>query len=107
MTPIGFIGLGNMGQAMALNLIKAGYKLRVYNRTADKAAPLVALGAESLSRPCEVEKGSKEAKKRVLPLLDVMGQGIFDFGAKIGSTLVVKLCGNFISFTAMEAMMEA
>lgn len=59
MTPIGFIGLGNMGQAMALNLIKAGYKLRVYNRTADKAAPLVALGAESVSRPSEAAaKGS-------------------------------------------------
>jgi len=34
---IGFIGLGGMGLAMATNLLKAGYRLRVYNRTAEKA----------------------------------------------------------------------
>jgi 3-hydroxyisobutyrate dehydrogenase-like beta-hydroxyacid dehydrogenase len=34
---IGFIGLGNMGLPMAQNLIKAGYHLQVYNRTANKA----------------------------------------------------------------------
>jgi 3-hydroxyisobutyrate dehydrogenase-like beta-hydroxyacid dehydrogenase len=33
---IGFIGLGRMGQPMALNLLKAGYSLKVYNRTTSK-----------------------------------------------------------------------
>ena len=33
---IGFIGLGIMGQPMALNLLKAGHKLTVYNRTGRK-----------------------------------------------------------------------
>jgi 3-hydroxyisobutyrate dehydrogenase-like beta-hydroxyacid dehydrogenase len=42
---IGFIGLGNMGTPMAANLLKAGFGLRVYNRTVSKAAPLVAKGA--------------------------------------------------------------
>ena len=37
---IGFIGLGNMGLPMAKNLIKAGYTLQVYNRTASKADEL-------------------------------------------------------------------
>ncbi len=37
---IGFIGLGNMGLPMAKNLIKAGYELQVYNRTAAKADEL-------------------------------------------------------------------
>ncbi|MBW4890742.1 NAD(P)-dependent oxidoreductase [Mucilaginibacter sp. HMF5004] len=37
---IGFIGLGNMGMPMAQNLIKAGYHLQVYNRTAGKANAL-------------------------------------------------------------------
>jgi phosphoglycerate dehydrogenase-like enzyme len=37
---LGFIGLGNMGLPMATNLLKAGYHLRVYNRTPEKAAPL-------------------------------------------------------------------
>ncbi len=39
---IGFVGLGNMGLPMASNLIEAGYTLRVYNRTAEKAQPLIA-----------------------------------------------------------------
>ena len=42
---VGFIGLGGMGLAMAANLLKAGFGLRVYNRTAEKARPLVELGA--------------------------------------------------------------
>jgi len=42
---IGFIGLGNMGIAMAANLLKAGNDLTVYNRTAEKAKPLIAQGA--------------------------------------------------------------
>ena len=42
---VGFIGLGNMGAGMASNLIKAGHELTVYNRTAEKARPLVQQGA--------------------------------------------------------------
>jgi 3-hydroxyisobutyrate dehydrogenase-like beta-hydroxyacid dehydrogenase len=42
---IGFIGLGQMGAGMAANLVKAGHEVTVYNRSPDKAAPLVALGA--------------------------------------------------------------
>lgn len=41
----GFIGLGSMGLPMATNVAAAGVKLRVYNRTASKAAPLIANGA--------------------------------------------------------------
>lgn len=51
---LGMIGLGNMGQPIAGNLLGAGYKLRVYNRTAAKAAPLVAQGATVASHPAEV-----------------------------------------------------
>ena len=42
---VGFIGLGRMGAGMAANLLKAGHQLTVYNRSPDKAAPLVELGA--------------------------------------------------------------
>ena len=51
---IGFIGLGNMGEPMALNLLKAGFSLRVYNRTAEKARPLAERGAQVVSRPADV-----------------------------------------------------
>ncbi len=42
---IGFIGLGGMGEPIAANLLAAGHKLKVYNRTASKAAPLKNKGA--------------------------------------------------------------
>lgn len=42
---LGFIGLGNMGAPIAANLLQAGYGMRIYNRTASKAAPLAAKGA--------------------------------------------------------------
>src|SRR5271165_3072429 len=48
---IGFIGLGAMGVPIAANLAAAGYKLRVYNRTASKADELVAAGATRVERP--------------------------------------------------------
>ena len=51
---IGFIGLGNMGEPIAANLLGAGYALKVYNRTASKAAPLVAKGAVQAPSAAEV-----------------------------------------------------
>jgi 3-hydroxyisobutyrate dehydrogenase-like beta-hydroxyacid dehydrogenase len=55
---IGFIGLGNMGLGIATNLRKAGFGLRVYNRTAAKAQPLLKLGANLARSPAEaVEPG--------------------------------------------------
>lgn len=51
---IGFIGLGIMGQPMALNLLKAGYGLAVYGRRPESMAPLVAAGATACGSPREV-----------------------------------------------------
>ena len=48
---VGFIGLGGMGLAMAANLLKAGFGLRVYNRTSEKARPLLEQGARLARRP--------------------------------------------------------
>ncbi len=44
---IGFIGLGNMGRAIATRLLGAGHRLRVWNRSAQPLEPLVAAGAEA------------------------------------------------------------
>src|SRR3954465_3021981 len=54
---IGFIGLGHMGSAMAANLLKAGHELTVYNRTPDKAQPLVAQGAHAAASIPEACRG--------------------------------------------------
>ncbi|HEY8458032.1 MAG TPA: NAD(P)-dependent oxidoreductase [Actinopolymorphaceae bacterium] len=51
---VGFIGLGIMGSGMASNLLRAGFDVVVYNRTASRAEPLVAAGAEAAATPREV-----------------------------------------------------
>jgi 3-hydroxyisobutyrate dehydrogenase-like beta-hydroxyacid dehydrogenase len=51
---VGFIGLGAMGSPMAANLLAGGFKLRVWNRTAAKAAPLMARGAIATAQVAEV-----------------------------------------------------
>ncbi len=186
---ISFIGLGSMGLPIAMNLLESGYNLRVYNRTAQKAQPLVEKGAELVSNPADVvepgsiaismlandqaveevvlgengileklgsggvhismstvspttaEKlaqqhqqqgshylaapvfgrpdaaatrklwiclsGNAAAKERALPLLNVLGQKVFDFGEQVGAANVVKLSGNFLIVSAIEAMAEA
>jgi 3-hydroxyisobutyrate dehydrogenase-like beta-hydroxyacid dehydrogenase len=48
---IGFIGLGNMGQAMARNIARAGHQLMVYNRTPSRADELRAEGARVAVSP--------------------------------------------------------
>ncbi len=186
---IGFIGLGNMGLPMATNLLDSGYSLRVYNRSPEKAQPLLAKGAKIVHTPAEVVEsrglvitmlandqalddvvmgengiisrlgadgihlsmstvspatskklaeqhdrqgshylaapvfgrpdaaaarklwialsGNAAAKERVKPVLDHLGQGVFDFGDAAESANVVKLTGNFLIISAIEAMAEA
>ncbi len=48
---IGFVGLGNMGVPMAQNLMKAGYDLHVFNRTAPRAEGLLSQGATWAESP--------------------------------------------------------
>jgi 3-hydroxyisobutyrate dehydrogenase-like beta-hydroxyacid dehydrogenase len=50
---VGFIGLGNMGRAMARNLIKAGHEVTVYNRTRSRAEEMAAEGAAVASSVAE------------------------------------------------------
>lgn len=50
---VGFIGLGNMGRPMARNLLSAGYRLKVYNRTQDKVRELASLGVIEVPGPCD------------------------------------------------------
>lgn len=188
-TEIGFVGLGAMGVPMAANLATAGYKLRVYNRTASKADALVAMGAMRVERPGDaapaggvaitmvaddaalesvtlgagglaerlgrggihismstvapatsrrlaehhaacgntyiaapvfgrpdaakakrlwvLASGPAAQKAAIRPVLEAMGQAIFDFGDDPGAANVAKLVGNFLIFANLEAMSEA
>jgi 3-hydroxyisobutyrate dehydrogenase-like beta-hydroxyacid dehydrogenase len=55
---VGLIGLGLMGRPMGLNLLKAGYSLTVWNRTASRAESLVGAGATLADSPEEVATAS-------------------------------------------------
>lgn len=184
---IGFIGLGHMGRHMAANLLQAGFAIRVYNRTRDKARDLEKRGAKVVDRPEQVAEpggivvsmlandqalesaagealadrlgkgglhismstvlpttnerlaelyakhgaaviaapvfgrpesaearklwicvsGEPSQKERAKPVFDALGQGVFDFGQRVGAANVVKLAGNFMLTAAIETMAEA
>ena len=56
--PVGFIGLGLMGQPMCLRLVQAGFTTTVWNRTKTKIQKLVDAGASAASSPAEVAANS-------------------------------------------------
>ncbi|HEB90228.1 MAG TPA: NAD(P)-dependent oxidoreductase [Deltaproteobacteria bacterium] len=58
---IAFCGLGQMGRGMAGSLLRAGHALRVWNRTPEKARPLVEAGARLASTPAEAAEGAEIA----------------------------------------------
>ncbi len=185
---IGFIGLGVMGLPMAANLLAAGHRVTVWNRTASKADVLAAKGASVAARAADTARrggmlvtmvaddaaleelvsgdaaiaerlspggvhismstiapattrklaqvhqkagstmiaapvfgrpdaasarrlwicvsGPADAKAAVRPILDAMGQGVFDFGENAEAANVAKVSGNFLIAAAMEAMGE-
>lgn len=58
MTRVAFLGTGTMGLPMARNLIKAGFELRVWNRTVKRAQPLAADGATVCEDPRVAAEGA-------------------------------------------------
>ncbi len=83
---VGFIGLGQMGKAIAANLVRAGHRLIVWNRSAGPAEELARLGAEAAARPRDTARAEvlmtmladDEAARSVL-----LEQGVLD-GARRG-----------------------
>jgi 3-hydroxyisobutyrate dehydrogenase len=102
---IGFIGLGIMGRGMAHNLLRAGFDLCVWNRTAARVQPLAAAGARTAESPADVARQSDVVLVCVSDTPDVEAvvlgpQGVAE-GASPG-TLVVDL--STISPQATRAM---
>lgn len=89
---IAFLGLGAMGRPMAANLLKAGYPLTVWNRTAARAEPLTAQGATLATSPQAAAAGADIV---ITMLTDVSAVEAVAFGAngllsglKTGATYV-------------------
>lgn len=89
---VGFIGLGIMGAPMAANLLKAGFELTVWNRTAGRADALVAAGASRAESPAAVARASEVTVSCVTDSPDVeavaLGPGGVVEGAARGSIYV-------------------
>lgn len=89
---IGFIGLGLMGSGMSMNLLKAGFPLTVWNRTASKMKPLTDAGAEGAGSPREVAEASEVVISIVTDSPDVeeviLGPDGAIHGAKAGTVVI-------------------
>ena len=186
---LGFIGLGNLGTPIAMNLLESGHQLNIYNRTVSKTTSLAKRGAvvsesvADLAANCDIvftmvsddaalknicldnkllEKlrpgaihismstilpqtalelfhlhnqrqqhyiaaavfgrpeaavakklnfavsGEEELRKNIEPLLkDAGAMNVWHFGNEVNTANSVKLCGNFLIASAMEAMGES
>ena len=89
---VGFVGLGIMGQGMALNLLKAGFSLTVWNRTASRTEAIVEAGAQAASDPAAVAAQSDIIVVCVSDTPDVeavvLGENGILHGAKPGSLVI-------------------
>lgn len=89
---VSFIGLGNMGGGMASNIIKKGFDLTVWNRTAAKMASFVAMGAKSSDSPKQAVEGADVVITSLMDdksLLDnLQGENGILAGLKPGATHV-------------------
>ena len=56
---LAFLGLGILGSRMATNLAKAGHKVKVWNRTMEKATNLASVGCEPAATPKEAVQGMR------------------------------------------------
>jgi 3-hydroxyisobutyrate dehydrogenase-like beta-hydroxyacid dehydrogenase len=92
MSKIAFLGLGNMGTPMAERLVNAGHDVTVWNRTAQRTAPMADAGAGVAASPAEAVAGADFAIT-MLATPDALGDVLFGPGGlasalSTGQTLI-------------------
>ncbi|XP_038055753.1 glyoxylate/succinic semialdehyde reductase 1-like isoform X3 [Patiria miniata] len=108
---IGFIGLGLMGTGMAMNLIKTGHKVTVWNRTAAKCADFVTAGAteaknvSDLVSECDIVF-SMVSDSEALRAIVFGEHGVLD-GMKKGKALVDMSTVDIGTVTGLEGAITA
>ena len=92
-TPVGFIGLGNIGKPMAINLAMAGFDLMVYDLRAEPMRELTALGAKAARSADEIGAHGEIIEVVVVDDAQVeaalLGEGGVFSGAKRGSIIAI------------------
>jgi 3-hydroxyisobutyrate dehydrogenase len=104
---VGFLGLGVMGQPMALNLAKAGTPLVAWNRTPAKAEPVRAAGARIATNPRQVF----DAADVVLLMLSdeaaidtTLCRGSHEFGELVRERILVNMGTNAPEYSQQLAL---
>jgi len=91
--PVGFIGLGNIGKPMAINLAKAGFDLMVYDLRPEPMRELTALGAKAARSADEIGAHGEIIEVVVVDDAQVeaalLGEGGVFSGAKRGSIIAI------------------
>ncbi|MEM6450489.1 MAG: NAD(P)-dependent oxidoreductase [Cyanobacteria bacterium P01_D01_bin.105] len=89
---VAFIGLGTMGAPMVANLLKAGHRVTIYNRTPGKSEALVQQGATAAISP---QQAAEQAEIMITCVSDspdveavVLGEGGLIYGAQAGSLVI-------------------
>ena len=104
---VAFIGMGTMGAPMALNILKAGHKVTIHNRTREREKPVAEAGAGRASSPKEAAAGAEIIITCVSDTPDVealiLGDDGVIHGAEKGS-IVIDM--STISPTATRRMAE-
>jgi 2-hydroxy-3-oxopropionate reductase len=92
METVAYIGLGIMGRPMALNLLRAGYTVRVWARRSASMQPLIEAGATACSSPADAASGADIIITNVSDTIDVeqviLGDSGVIEGAASGSVVV-------------------
>jgi len=103
---VGFLGLGRMGAPIARNVLKAGFALTVWNRSAAKADPLVAAGARLAQTPREAAAGADAVVSSLLDdrsVLEVVGgpdgilAGLPPGAVHVGTSTVSPACSRRVA----------
>jgi 3-hydroxyisobutyrate dehydrogenase len=109
--PVGFIGLGTMGEPMALNLVRSGTPIVVWNRSSGKSATLGAAGAAVARDAADV---FARCETVVLMLLDgaatdaVLGRGTAAFARRLERRTIVNMATTPPAYSkALEADVRA
>jgi 3-hydroxyisobutyrate dehydrogenase len=108
---VGFIGLGTMGTPMALNLVKAGTPLLVWNRSSAKCGILAEAGAAVAKDPAEI---FARCQALILMVTDgaamdaVLGRGDCAFGGRIKGRTLISMATTAPGYSkALEADIRA
>ena len=108
---IGFIGLGIMGRGMVDNLMKAGFDLTVWNRTASRKDPFVERGAKAADSPRAVAENSDIIIICVSDTPDVeaviLGDEGVIHGASAGDLVIDMSTINPVNTVAMAQQLKA